>query len=403
MNAASGQGGFRGFASKLRDQAKDVVGNVKLPSFDDMAKNDDYIHSPDFNVRGRRPKEEEIITMNAETENFMNGTADEASNYSTESSWSLLDRSSNTTNGLVSGGKVIPATTSPATIRKKRVPEGTNEQGMEVPSAPSDSDRQTAKNPNVSLLSVVSDALQPTTPVQRGEFKKNILIRRAVDSDDFSDQSSEGFDEEDPILSIIRKENKNSNNVTNRDKHPNTEDAPASVITIKKSSNRFMEDVRLQAPVEQVRGVDRIIKMHPTAKSNSERDNGSIYGGPLSGFFKTTAIQNFKRIVLRKGPDAVQQRSPPPLARERTTMREQKDDNDGFQIKASTSVGILGDVDLERLKQLKIAGESSSALSSLSTIPLLVEYLGEHRQFLFVLFTLVLAIFIYFRQSTTSI
>mmetsp|Transcript_20328 Transcript_20328/g.47658 ORF Transcript_20328/g.47658 Transcript_20328/m.47658 type:complete len:124 (+) Transcript_20328:273-644(+) len=54
----NGGGGFRGFASKLREQAKDAVqvagnlNNYKLPSFDDMAQNDQYIHSPDFNVRG---------------------------------------------------------------------------------------------------------------------------------------------------------------------------------------------------------------------------------------------------------------------------------------------------------------------------------------------------------------
>ena len=372
MNAFGGKTGFRGFANKLRDQAKDVVGNVKLPSLDEMAKNDEYIHSPDFKVRGAKATVREDQSADIST---TGGTMlDEASNYSTESSWSLLDRPAT---GLVAGGK-----TSVATIPQQKGPEQTIQATI-----PSENDRPTKPKPAGSLLSVVSDALQPTTPVQQN--------RTLALYDDDSDQSSQIFDEEDPILFSIRKDQTNSKNVT-QNSPTNSDAAPATVITIQKSSNRFMDDVRLQSSVKQDDGFDGIIQKAQGTNTHTEKAST-----PLAGFFnKTSAIQNFQRMVLRRGPQQQQQRVPPPLSRERPSKPQPNKDD--FQIEASTSVGILGDDELERLKQLKLAGESSSAFASFSNIPRMIEYIGEHRQFLFVVFTMLLCIFVYFRKSSIA-
>ncbi len=388
LNATSGKNGFRGFASKLREQAKDVVGNVKIPSFDDMAKNDDYIHSPDFNVRAKSRRQDDETEQHSST-NSANGTTDEASNYSysTESSWSLLDRSSNTATGIVAGGKT-PALTTPVASNKQTqksekfdIEESASRQSNEIFSTPNN--RQTSSISSGTLLSVVSDALQPTTPVQT-----NILDRYPSHSDVDSDQSSQDFDEEDPILSVLRKDSYKDDD---KQRKKETSEAPASVITIQKSSNRFMDDVRLQTPVDQDQSLDGIIKVHQTDTNNNEETTEKVPFG--AGFFKNTALQNFKRIVMRKGPDATPpQTKRPPLARERTAKPQKEDD---FRIKAATSVGMLGDDDLEQLKQLKLAGQSSSAFSSVSNF---MEYVRQHRHSVFVAFTLVLSIYVYFRK-----
>ena len=391
LNATSGKNGFRGFASKLREQAKDVVGNVKLPSFDDMAKNDDYIHSPDFNVRAKQQRTQNDETEHHSATNSGNGTTDEASNYSysTESSWSLLDRSSNTAIDLVAGGKtpsaalITPVASNKQTqnIKTFDIEASASRQSNEIFSTPNN--RQTSSISSGTLLSVVSDALQPTTPVQT-----NILDRYPSHSDVDSDQSSQDFDEEDPILSVLRKDSYKDDD--KQRKKEISEKAPASVITIQKSSNRFMDDVRLQAPVNEDQSLDGIIKVHQTDTNNAETTEKVPFG---AGFFKNTTMQNFKRIVMRKGPDTTPpQTKRPPLAREQAKKTQKED---GFQIKAATSVGMLGNDDLEQLKQLKLAGQSSSAFSSVSNF---IEYLRQHRHFLFVAFTFVLSIYVYFRK-----
>jgi len=423
LNAASGKNAFRGFASKLREQAKDVVGNVKLPSFDDMAKNDDYIHSPDFNVRssGRRRQEDVesgSIISGSIISTSNNGNADEASHYSTESSWSLLDRSSNTS--LVAGGKTAAATTTtttttPAVVttpvastrkaqnidRFQSETSSSRSIGQSTEATPSESsNRPQQTKSSVSLLSVVSDALQPTTPVQTApggnDYIRSRLDRHGTDED--SDQSSQDFDEEDPILSMLQKEKNPENTTTNNT--PTNDQAPTSVITIKKSSNRFMDDVRLQAPVDEDQSIDGIIKVHETESTSSvEATTTTTTKTSFGGFFKHTAAlqNNFKRMVLRKddAPSQQQQQSKkrPPLARERTTKAQPQSEN--FQITSATSAGMLGNDDLEQLKQLKLAGQSSSACSSIANF---IHYIQEHRHSLFATFTLLLAMYVYFRK-----
>lgn len=468
MNAASSKTGFRGFASKLRDQAKDAVGNYKLPTFDDMAKKDDYIHTPGFNVRssGKSEKktlrrEEEITPENSIATNgtSLNGTTDEASYYSTESSWSLLDRPASTDTGRVPGGKTTVLTTSVAMAelnqsvrddhnrlqqngnndnKASSVPERMIEQSKKVvqSSIISNISRQDVMKSSVSLFSVVSDALQPTTPIPvpaasatkdcddddgRSEYRMKKMSQHYVDNEDVSDQSSEVFDEEDPIFSIIRNNNNSTssssdkNYAKNSKKRLDSDDAPASMMMIKKSSNRFMEDLRLQAPAEQDPGFDAIAKFYSTASSTTKSEieaKGIVKGDSVGGYLKNAAIQNFNRIVLRRGSNnqsnnnqATAHQQLPPLARERKPIPE-LEQRDAFQMTASTSAGMLSDEDINQLKQLKIARESSSALSSLSIIQtkiqMLKEYLHEHRLIMFVIFTLLLSILVYFRRGSTS-
>jgi len=433
--------GFRGFASKFRDQAKNVAaGNFKLPTFDDMAQKDEYIHSPEFNVRGsgrstslrqqQQQEEHSVVTTN----NGGGSTIDEASYYSTESSWSLLDRPSRTNTstgpGLVQSAGNTTSTTTPAHKKQHDVEEGKEIVRQSSIVSNIQYKRRTSTG---SLLSVVSDVLQPTTPVtpaaaaaattSSGEYNRN--QHRVVSDDDNSDQSSEDdFDEDDPIYSMIRNNNNNNNNSgsgnnnnnnykndrknNNRKNLGSDNEAPASVVTIKKSSNRFMEDLRLEDVQDQ--DVDDIAKFASSATaSTTDIQVEPKSGGPFGDYFKNAAVvQNFNRVVLRKGPNtdpAAARVPPPPLARQGTTGNQPN--KDPFEITTSTSAGMLGDKDLELLKQLKLksaAGEaaSSSSSKSSSSSGSILSHLWEHRHFAFVAYTVLVCIYVYFRRARTA-
>jgi len=448
MNPASGKsGGFRNFASKLREQAK-VVKQYKLPTFDDMAKNDEYFHSPDFNVRGSALPEKNISSQDGETsENqiHMNGAVDEASYYSSESSWSLLDRPSS----ILPVGNPTMATNSIDATEEKQIegvirnhrsqqdgnnssfgevidapgiPQRSFEQRKEAarPSAIPNSAISNVKKSSVSLLSVVSDTLQSTTSVSaslpgvtkdhnesdRAKYRESATYHH---KDDSSDESSGISDEEDPILSMLGKSNDKSKSDLN-DGNRDMDGAPASVITIKKSSNRFMEDLRLQTD-QQDQSFDIIAKMQSVSTGTTEsetvkKDSNKV--GMFGGHFKDAAIRNFNRIILRRESEPQNNNdrvAPPPLARFRATKPE-LGQQETFQITASTSAGMLGDDELERLKQMKISGNSSSTFSLLTmiqaSIQTFIEYVREHRHFLFIAFTLLISIYVYFRQAIAS-
>jgi len=467
-NTSSSSGGFRGFASKLREQAKDAVtvaGNVnvnlnnyRLPSFDDMAKNDEYIHSPDFRVRGGGTK------SSAETATATATAADDAASHysrSTESSWSLLDRA-----GSNSGSDRNSNSNSNSNADETGMNRKTTQQRSVSVSKQNQNQNQSDLNNNknnkhksssVSLLSVVSDALlehqrataATTTTTQQHKYdtrntSSSSSSSNSIDSDNSSDSnndsdsdnSSEGFDEEDPILLSMAR-NKNNKNKTERNErvrnksnrnynnrgHDDDDDdhAPTSVITIhsnssnnnrNKSSNRFMEDVRLQTPLHQQdqSATRSAIEIEMGGAANSTESSTTTTtgnSGPFGGYFKNMAVENLNR--LKRGLNinnatnndtttTQQQLSLPPLARARNFWTKPQphieDENNNFE--TTTSAGILGEDDLQRLQQLRLGGASGGGWSSKIAMVFGAEFWHEHRHFLFVAFTLGLSIFVYF-------
>lgn len=411
---------FRGFASKLREHAKDAVGNYKLPNFDDMAERDEYIHSPEFNVRGRTTTREAAPAgesssppPNAEREHSTTYSLnvagpDEASYYSTESSWSLLDRPPNHTISVpISSGNEIQQTrvaTISMSIRDnpRGVYDGqTEDLRSSGPILPSEQQRD--KHSSVSLLSVVSDTLPETVPLATDAPLTNsggnyVIAGSGTQTPDYMEsvndscQSSEGsYDEEDPILSMIQKDfsGQNRENAQNGDG-----DAPTPVITIQKPSNRFMEDARLQTPLHQDQTMEALTRMSitPAAAATTEAEISNINAsGQFGGYFKTMALSNLNRIKLglsMKNSDNKQQLPPPPLARERTPKPAgQQPPMHNFE--STTSAGMLGEKDLQQLRQLKVGRSTATILAA--------SVWKEHKDFLFIAFTLVLSIFVYFR------
>mmetsp|Transcript_8258 Transcript_8258/g.24424 ORF Transcript_8258/g.24424 Transcript_8258/m.24424 type:complete len:450 (-) Transcript_8258:754-2103(-) len=439
----NGGGGFRGFASKLRGQAKDVVqvagnlNNYKLPSFDDMAQNDQYIHSPDFNVRGSMSSENttggtasatETTAMAANNNNVETATADDVASYyshSTGSSWSLLDRTAsslldrsnidnnnNNNDNKSDANEIVSTTVQP-----------TKQSESESDPAKITRHQPTARTSSVSLLSVVTDTLQqqqqqqPTRPgIGAGStnYDTSSMNTMSNSNDNGSvDDSSEDFDEEDPILSMIRNKDKQvaggSNGSGSGNSDGNGNDAPTSVITIRnpKPSNRFMEDVRLQTPLHQPQQtIDEMLAngalqeksgMQPEDPNTGENRSS----GPFGGYFKNMALDSLNRFKLGLNSKQQQQQlRTPPLSRGRKKIQQTlpRDEESDYEI--TTSAGMLGEDDLEHLKQLQL-GSASAGPSKLAMM-LRAEFWNEHKHFLFVAFTLGLAIYVYFFADTVE-
>jgi len=455
----NGGGGFRGFASKLREQAKDAVqvagnlNNYKLPSFDDMAQNDQYIHSPDFNVRGSMSSANttggtasatETTTMAANNNNNNNNnvetaTADDVASYyshSTGSSWSLLDRTgsslldrSNINNNNNNNDNNYNKSDANEIVSTTVQPTKQSESESESESDPAKITRQqqTARASSVSLLSVVTDTLQqqqqPTRPgigVGSTNYDTSSMNTMSNSNDNGSvDDSSEDFDEEDPILSMIRNKDKqvaggsNGSGSGNSDGNGNGDDAPTSVITIRnpKPSNRFMEDVRLQTPLHQPQQtIDEMLANGASQEKSGMQPEDPNTGdnrssGPFGGYFKNMALDSLNRFKLglnskQQQQQQQQQLRTPPLSRGRKKIQQTlpRDEESDYEI--TTSAGMLGEDDLEHLKQLQL-GSASAGPSKLAMM-LRAEFWNEHKHFLFIAFTLGLAIYVYFFANTVK-
>lgn len=217
---------FNIFASKLREQAKEAAQVMKrLPTFDDMAAKDEYIHSEEYNVRGQsstfkkatktRNEDEQggggerldkrkvvldgsrsssrssshhrrILPVDGSREGTTSVIMDEGSSCSTEStSWSLLDRPTmNTGQGpsLSSSSSITnpnSSNSSPPSDGDDRPSRSHSQSSLQqragtAPSASSSkpsTEKPPTSPPMPMLLSVVADALQDTPVVRHSSSK----------------------------------------------------------------------------------------------------------------------------------------------------------------------------------------------------------------------------------------
>jgi hypothetical protein len=427
------------FTSHLREvqkQAQDTIRKIelptKIPTFDDLAAQDDYIHSEEFNVRGQpreyskmkqkqQQNDEETTGTNNNNNNddrssSMGMTAmsrlDEDGGYdsfsttgstSSNASWSLLDRP----------GSVISDQTTISTATKLENDDDDNNKNNKQPKEAEADVTTTNKTPtksNITLLSIVTDTLQDTPPTVKlintesnvisssriipGVRKTSTVRSQSVSSDHSFDDDDE---EDDPILSLLKKESsnhtqQNDNSIdTNIQQIYNDDDDDDTTTKITtKSTNRFIEDLdkRLETPEESMEA-GRI----PNS-ANDERPPKPIpyfTRGPFGGAVLNMAARNFNRILKIPESSSQQPSIPPPLARGRPrklvpTNRPEED----FHVASSTT--ILRQDDLAELQQLK----TKSILSGVSPSTMLLGSMQENRHFLFIGFTMLLAVFVYF-------
>jgi hypothetical protein len=365
---------FKGFASKVRAQAVDAAS--KLPSLDDMASKDDYIHSAEFKVRNHHEQ-----TTNTTEANEVHSSDNE-----TASSWSLLDRripsnshlSSLTTSSVSSHSSSAVVVESATEISKQSQPQERKSQ----PTIVSSKRQQTASG----MLSIVADALNDTfdAPQQKSQIQYDVKVPFDNVHDDevlFSssgDDSWDEGDEEDPILSMIRQ-----NKTTNKEK---INKKPFK----KRNPNRFLEDLdglettdmeegRHQKPLKHQ--ASAIAAVAPTAMPTTRKE--------LGNWMKAMASSQVDKILRRQpeAPSLITATYQAPLTSHfRNTFFRQMPPEEEYL--SADSKHLLGDDELAQLSKLKASQKNS-----------LVDICYEYANFAFIFLTLVLAIYVYFYSS----
>ena len=395
------------FASRLREvraQAKELSNNLptemKLPSFDDMAAKDAYIHSEEFNVRGQPrqyeansdgvnnalPEQRQGTTMDSIDEAVASQSSSSSFMTSPAAAWSLLDRPNGDGSAAIGDNNVLRSDQPEETVQQTSM--DTKGDDDNLPGTSAFATPSKAKPPTTPLLAIVSETLQDTPPAvkQITPVTDSALQRLTssyssndsyTDSDDDND-SHHSFDEEDPILarmqhdkgfSKIRKKKKRSTN-----------------------KNRFMED--LDKRLEQPNNNDSIL---PPSTLEIESDTlhqptpttPYFTRGPFGGAVLNMAMTKLNTIVKKSSSSnrGSGSTSPtPPLARARmTTPKPTPAPEDDFYVTTANSV--LSANELQELKS-----KSKSGISLLQVAQLM----QEHRHFAFIGFTLLLAVVVYF-------
>jgi hypothetical protein len=401
---------------EVREQAQLVVKNIKLPksipTFDDMAALDDYIHSEEYNVRGQ-PQEYKnsgrLLDRQQPTQscheqrqdvtidNYLDETSSNVSSKSTGASpaWSLLDQTSTVTPGTIEHHKhtrnrVEESLAPTITMSNKTQPD--SERGVQTEAV--------TRKP--LFLSIYTDTLQDTPPMSKSITTSistgsmtNVLMDRVKlrNNDDVSLDKND--DEINPNFPLKKDHTTTLHNTSLFIDNTTTSNHPE----LRKSSRRFMEDLerRLEQPendalggnlqVPTMSGMELEIDHQPSPSPAPYFSRGSFGGAVLD-----TAMRNVQRMIRSSdqssGVNEITMSSViPPLARERTPKPSTSLREEQFSFAASDSV--LSQSELEVLtRQTKF---SQSSMQSL-----VMKALYEHRNYLFIAFTLLLAVFVYF-------
>jgi hypothetical protein len=387
---------FSDYASKIRSQA--AAAASKIPTFDDMAAQDDYIHSEDFHVSGqKKPKKEETVTPRIPEEPQQVVEPDETS--SSTSSWSLLDRPSQLRTSMpkeeptYSYHQVAPAVvqnTLPGI--NKRIEYDELEGSSSEPAA---REQLIKKQSSLPLFPVVADALG-----SKAESDDTVESEDdALYSEDSDDDSLDYMDEDDPIMSLIReseskpkgKPKRKPQRTPQRTKSParRTATDPYQDTTTsvkKKKPTRFMDDLdqRLMGTTDDRMEAGMGQQPHSAATPTATKNIN-----PFGNWVKNLATSpQLNRLLRRPEPTAgSSSKAPAPLARQRPNNEPAKPSADNFHVAVSSSV--LADDELAKLAKLK----QSSTHGRLS---MLLDSFRENRRFLFILFTLILSALVYF-------
>ena len=190
---------LKGFASKLKVEAAKQA--AKLPSFDDMAANDDYIHSEEFNVKGnKRPAQATASVTSSAVEISSNASDSESKTSST--AWSLIDRriTNNTTANSAASSLVnfsqnsVGSQSQSSTTLVSEVQSLSNVQSSEIPPS-------AVKQP--IMLSVVADALRAGEEEVQSDSEVSIESS-SNNSRNYGSSDDEADDEDDPILLLMQ-------------------------------------------------------------------------------------------------------------------------------------------------------------------------------------------------------
>jgi hypothetical protein len=404
---------FRGFASKIKASAAEAA--AQLPTFDDMAAKDDYIHSEDFNVRGqKRPNDKEsctttnsIATNNTTTRPATKPQSEDIEESSSVSSWSLLDRPA-VRAALPTPSQKQPLVLPDSTPKRKTSQHDRIETTSSLSSRGETTSTSTIRRQNsLPLLAVVADTLvEPLSQsivsgLDHQDQEQDSQSYDSETSDNGDNSDDDDYDEDDPIMTMIRKPS-SSNKASKKNKTKQIKSKATSAklpsddgTSSKKSSRRFLDDLddRLSTPESRMEagGIQRVRQSETTSPPPPPVANQRW------GWVKSMATEKMGQ-MLGRSVLAAQSRPAAPLARKKQPEVKTAAAPEEEDFHVASSGAVLADHELAQLANMKM--KRSSMMDQLC---MLLDSIKENRQFVFIAFTMLLAALVYFFTRNRSI
>lgn len=311
------------------EEAAEAAKNFK--GFDEMADQDEYIHSEGLNVKGQNQNQQQ-----QQGREETNSLAE--SNISAEPTWSLLDRpavasqsaapESARGRNLSRNASTISSTSPASSISpppRQRPPAARPKSYFAQPAPQPAAPQRSA----MSYMSVVADALESgpmseparQTNRQLSSFSgydtdnEESVKRQEEESSSSSSSDDSSDDEDDAILSQIRQ----SKSASSREKRHRKKPKKSK----KKNPNRFMEELNRRGPApvpgsasaaEFGKKKQQVLEMEPLVNATDGNNDGSGAGGRMANLKKW--INPFQRnspdTMVAKATSFFEKRSPFP-------------------------------------------------------------------------------------------
>lgn len=357
---------FDSFREKLKaSAAQAALAAQQFEGFDAMAAKDDYIHSEEFNVASNnRQRKEAAQQQQQQQEQYEQQRIREQ----------LVDHDHDDTSTLSTHSSL------------KRVPSKSNSSNQAQPAANQKDYNRAHSLQDVVPLKVSVPDRQLSLPAQ------NVDSPTSSYHDDDYDNASNSSEEDDPIMSLIRKQKGAQNKKTKAGSSSPVRKLSESLHLQEtpKQKHRFMEDLDSRLAMEnedlQPLMLSPARAASPAAVSTEET--------PQS-WFSNVAAKSLDFIGQRT---TLQQSSlsssPAPLLARTKQRRNHQHDDELANVAVVSSTAMLGDEEMRELEQMRAQQQQSFSL-----VTLLWNLVKNHPREGFIVFTLLLGSYLYFRSS----
>lgn len=402
---------FRDYATRIQEKA--AAAAKKIPTFDDMAAKDEYIHSEEFRVRGQlRGKRDGVL----KADQGPLATTLDPDETSSISSWSLLDRPNLRSAQLQQQKpdhdttRIVKVETSNQGPTSQRwidtVPMSSNTSlSSEAPSTYPIETTRTLSSSGLPVLSVVAKALETKDVKYKqtettGSDETNSNTRT---SDEESSESADEDDMNDPILSMIRKSRPTSQRVKSKGHRQKEAKSLNEHSSLTKSKQRFLHEINEEeVPLTSIDGMEAGLPSSASVESQPSGPAPSRIQGWFQRFASSSSAASLNRgLVSGQGPPSDVRPTKQPSTAPLTRPRIQKSTSNSSNVKPSVddyhqadASAVLG---TEELAQLAMMTNSNR-----STCSVLGGFVQGHIRFAFIIFTLVLTWLVYYFQRSTD-
>jgi hypothetical protein len=431
---------FGRFTNKIKASAEAAaVAARSFKGFDDMAAQDEYIHSEfdslnvNVNVNQKSQQSRDDSQHEADSDHSHSASHDLSSSGR---SWSLLDRPrpDSTPKNEEGTGSHIAGVSRPWTSPKSTPELGTSTSAHSLPETRQQETPPThhhhhhqapLRQSTMPLLAVVADTFNNNNKSSVTKEKQTKDESSSGDGSSSQDDFSDEDDENDPILSLIRKTPPPSISLSSK----TTKSQNQSTLTLtssrrkeqklqkqmpvkkqqmqflemedespvrtqqKKNPNRFMQDLdqRMAMPELYTDDVEKAGLLSSEAPDNRtlEQPSSVWLWDVLKGGSRQQQQQQDSNTA------ATQERKAAPLSRQdRRTQEPPKPVQENFYVVGSSSV--LGEDEIRALAQLKESSRPTGLVSSCLGL------VRRHPRESFILFTLILGWVVYFYSRKIS-